>query len=41
MGHYDSSSRIYVGSDGSRITTVVIDVTPNYIKNLIGLEPAQ
>jgi hypothetical protein len=40
-GYYDPHARIFAATDGSKVATVVNNVTPNYIRNLVGLGPAQ
>jgi hypothetical protein len=38
-GYYDPASRIFVGSVDGNVTTVINDVGPNYIKNLLAATP--
>lgn len=38
-GYYDCGSRVFVGTSGSRITTVINNVKQNYINNLMNAGP--
>jgi hypothetical protein len=38
-GYYDPASRIFIGSANGRITTVIKNVSQNYINNLLAAKP--
>ncbi len=38
-GYYDPASKIFVGRVGNKITTVINNVTPNYVRNKINARP--
>lgn len=39
LGYYDPKTKIFVGRAGNDITTVIDDVKPNYINNLLKSKP--